>query len=102
MTSIDIQIIAYALLGLLLVYWGKKRRHERITLYGTDQFKSYCHKAGSRLLDALLWGLGFGGLASAALLVIIEYAPVWGFLVLVLAVAYAFEKDYYNNLRRKQ
>ena len=102
MTSIDIQIIAYGLLGLLLVYWGKKRRHERITLYGADQFKSYCQKAGSRLLDALLWGLGFGGLASAALLVIIEYAPVWGFLVLVLAVAYAFEKDYYNNLRRKQ
>jgi hypothetical protein len=100
MTAIDIQIIAYGLLGLILVYSAKKRRHDRTTLYGTEQFKSYRHKVGSRLLDALLWGLGFGGLVSAALLVIIEYAPAWGFLMMVLAVAYAFEKDYYSRFRR--
>lgn len=99
MTSIDIQIIAYGLLGLILVYSAKKRRHDRTTLYGTEQFKSYRHKVGARLLDALLWGLGFGGLAGAALLVIMEYAPAWGFLILVLAVAYAFEKDYFRLKR---
>lgn len=99
MTSIDIEIIAYGLLGLLLIYWGKKRRYERTTLYGTEQFKSYRHKVGARLFDALLWGLGFGGLAGAALLVIIEYAPVWGFFILVLAVAYAFENDYFRLKR---
>lgn len=100
MTAIDIQIIAYGLLGLLLVYWGKKRRYERTTLCGTEQFKSYRHKVGARLFDALLWGLGFGGLASAALLLIIEYAPAWGFLILVLAMAYAFEKDYFRKACR--
>lgn len=100
MTSTDIQIIAYGLLGLLLVYWGKKRRYERTTLCGTEQFESYRHKVGARLFDALLWGLGFGGLASAALLAIIEYAPAWGFLILVLAVVYAFEKDYFRKACR--
>ncbi len=99
MTSIDIQIMVYSPFGLFLVYWGKKRRYERTNIYGKEQFKSYGHKAGSRLFDSLLCGLGFGGLASAALLVIVEHAPVWGFLILVLAVAYAFEKDYYRFKR---
>lgn len=99
MTAIDIQIIAYGLLGLAFVYWAKKRRFERTTIYGTEQFPSYRHKASAKLMDALLWGLGLGGLASSALLVIIEYAPAWGFLILVLATAFAFEKDYYRFKR---
>lgn len=95
MTTVDIQIIAYGVLGLLLVYWAKKRRFERTTAYGTEQFQSYRHKVGTRLIDALLWGLGSGGLLSAALLIFMEYAPVWGFLMLLLAAAFAFERDYY-------
>ena len=102
MTSIDIQIIAFGLLGLLLVYWGKKRPYERTTLCGTEQFKSYRHKAIAKLIDALLWGLGLGGLVSATLLIFMEHAPFWGLLMLLLAAAFTFEKDYYNNLRRKQ
>jgi len=100
MTAIDIQIIVYGVLGLVLVYWAKKRRHDRTTIYGTEQFKSYRHRSGARLLDALLWGLGLGGIACSALLIVMEYAPVWGFLVLVLAVAYAFEKDYFRKACR--
>ena len=57
MTAIDIQIIAYGVLGLALVYWVKKRRFDRTTIYGTEQFQSYRQKAGARLLDTLLWGL---------------------------------------------
>lgn len=102
MTAIDIQIIAYGLLGLALVYWAKKRRFERTTIYGTEQFQSYKQKAGANLVDALLWGLGLGGLVSAAMLTFMEYAPVWGFMMLLLAAAFAFERDYYNVLRRKQ
>ena len=102
MTTIDIQIIAYGLLGLALVYWAKKRRFERTTIYGTEQFHSYKHKAGAKLVDALLWGLGLGGLMSATLLIFMEYAPVWGFLMLLLAAAFAFEKDYFNTYRRSQ
>ena len=102
MTTIDIQIIAYGLLGMALVYWAKKRRFERTTIYGTEQFQSYKHKAGAKLIDALLWGLGLGGLVSATLLTFMEYAPVWGFMMLLLAAAFAFERDYYNVLRRKQ
>ena len=102
MTSIDIQIVAYGALGLVLVYWAKKRRFERTTIYGTEQHQSYRHKAGAKLMDALLWGLGLGGLASATLLIFMEYAPVWGFLMLLLAVAFAFERDNYSNWKRKQ
>ena len=102
MTTIDIQIIAYGLLGLALVYWAKKRRFDRTTIYGTEQFPSYRHKAGAKLMDALLWGLGLGGLVSATLLTFMEYAPAWGFLMLLLAAAFAFERDYYKVLRRKQ
>ena len=102
MTIIDIRIIAYGLLGLILIYWAKKRRFDRTTIFGTEQFPSYRHKAGAKLVDALLWGLGLGGLASATLLIFMEYAPVWGFLMLLLAVAFAFERDYYNVLGRKQ
>ena len=100
MTVIDIQIIAYGLLGLALVYWAKKRRFDRITIYGTEQFQSYKHKAGAKLMDALLWGLGLGGLVSAVLLTFMEYAPVWGFLMLLLAAAFAFEKDYFRKACR--
>ncbi len=100
MTAIDMQIIAYGLLGLTLVYWAKKRRFERTTIYGTEQFQSYKHKAGAKLVDALLWGLGLGGFASAALLIFMEYAPVWGFLILLLAVALAYESEYFNTRRR--
>ena len=100
MTTVDIQIVAYGVLGLVLIYWAKKRRFERTTAYGTEQFQSYRHKVGTRLIDALLWGLGSGGLLSAVLLIFMEYAPVWGFLMLLLAVAFAFEKDYYNTRRR--
>ena len=102
MTAIDIQIIAYGLLGLALVYWAMKRRFNRTTIYGTEQFHSYKHKAGAKLVDALLWGLGLGGLVSATLLTFMEYAPEWGFMMLLLAVAFAFERDYYNVLGRKQ
>ncbi len=102
MTTFDIQIITYGLLGLALVYWAKKRRFDRTTIYGTEQFPSYRHKAGAKLMDALLWGLGLGGLVSATLLTFMEYAPAWGFLMLLLAVAFAFERDYYNVLGRKQ
>lgn len=102
MTIIDIQIIAYGLLGLILIYWAKKRRFDRTTIYGTEQFPSYRHKAGAKLMDALLWGLGLGGLVSATLLTFMEYAPAWGFLMLLLAAAFAFERDYYKVLRRKQ
>lgn len=100
MTSIDIQIIAYGLIGLALVYWAKKRRFERTSIYGTEQFPSYRHKASAKLMDALLWGLGLGGLLIATLLIFMEYAPAWGFFMIVLAVAYAFEKDYYSRCRR--
>ncbi len=102
MTAIDIQIIVYGLVGLVLIYWAKKRRFERTTIYGTEHFPSYRHKASAKLMDALLWGLGLSGLVSATLLIFMEYAPFWGFLMLLLAAAFTFEKDYYNNLRRKQ
>lgn len=102
MTSFDIQIIAFGLLGLILIYWAKKRRFDRTTIYGTEQFPSYRHKAGAKLMDALLWGLGLGGFVSATLLTFMKYAPVWGFLMLLLAVAFAFEKDYFKTCRRSQ
>lgn len=101
MNSIDIQIIAYGALGLVLVYWAKKRRFERTTIYGTEQFHSYKHKAGAKLVDALLWGLGLGGLVSACLLTFMEYAPVWGFMMLLLGAALLFEKDYITAFRRR-
>lgn len=100
MTAIDIQIIAYGLLGLALVYWAKKRRFNRTTIYGTEQFHSYKHKAGAKLVDALLWGLGLGGLVSVALLTFMEHAPIWGFLMLLVAAAYAFENDYFRKACR--
>lgn len=99
MTVINIQIVAYGLIGLALIYWAKKRRFERTTIYGTEQFPSYRHKAGTKLMDALIWGLGLGGLATATLLVFMEYAPGFGFLMLLLVVAFAFEKDYYRRKR---
>ncbi len=100
MTAIDIQIIAYGLLGIALVYWTKKRRFERTSTYGTEQFQSYRYKIGARLIDTLLWGLGIGGLLSATLLIFVEYAPAWGFLILLLATAFVFERDLYTTLRR--
>lgn len=99
MTQIDTLIIVCGLLGLALVYWAKKRRFQRTTIYGTEQFQTYPQQLGSKLLDAMLWGLGLGGIGSATLLVFVEYAPVWGFLILLLAVAFAFEKDYYRDKR---
>lgn len=101
MTSVDIQIIACGLLGLGLVYWAKKRRFERTTIYGTEQFPSYKNKVKARLMDALLWGFGIGGLASATLLIFVEYAPGWGFLMLLLGAALLFEKDYITASRRR-
>lgn len=100
MTAIDIPIIAYGVLGLVLIYWVKKRRFDRTTIYGTEQFQSYKDKAGAKLVDALLWGLGLGGLLSSTLLTFMEYAPVWGFLMLLLAAAFAFEKDYFRKACR--
>lgn len=101
MTAIDIQIIAYSLLGLTLIFWAKKRRFERTTMYGTEQFHSYRQKAGAKLIDAILWGLGLGGLASASLLIFMEHAPVWSFLMLLLALAFSFERDYFSRNYRK-
>ena len=100
MTSIDIQIIAYGVLGIMMVYCAKKRRFERTTIYGTEQFQSYKHKAGAKLADGLLWGLGLGGLVSAVLLTFMEHAPIWGFLMLLLAAVYAFENDYFRKACR--
>ena len=102
MTAIDIQIIVYGLVGLVLIYWAKKRRFERTTIYGTEHFPSYRHKASAKLMDALLWGLGLSGLVSATLLIFMEYAPVWGFMMLLLAAALMFEKDDFNTCRRTQ
>lgn len=101
MTSVDIQIIAYGVLGIVLIYWAKKRRFERTTIFGTEQFPSYKNKVKARLMDALLWGLGIGGLASATLLIFVEYAPGWGFLMLLLGAALLFEKDYITAFRRR-
>ncbi len=94
------QILGSLALGLISIYWVKKRRFERTTGCGTERFQSYQHKAWARLLDALLWGLGIGGLLSATLLIFVEYAPTWGFLILLLAVALAYESEYFNTRRR--
>lgn len=101
MTAIDIQIIIYGLLGLALVYLAKKRRFERTTIYSTQQFTSYKAKIKARLIDALQWGFGIGGLLSATLLIFMEHAPVWGFLMLFLAAAFAIERDYYTTPKRQ-
>ena len=52
-------------------------------------------------MDALRWGFGLGGLLSATLLIFMEYAPVWGFMMLLLAAAFAFEKDYFRYKRKQ-
>lgn len=101
MTAIDIQIIAYGLLGIALVYWTKKRRFERTSIQGTELFPTYQHKLKTKLVDALLLGLGAGGILCAVLLIFIEYAPVWGFLILLLGAALAFEKDLYQFKRNQ-
>lgn len=100
MTTIDTQIVAYGLIGLALVYWAKKRRFERTTIHGTEQFPSYRHKASAKLMDALLWGLGLGGFVSSTLLIFMEYAPFWGVLMLLLAAAFTLEKDYFRKACR--
>lgn len=100
MTAINAQIVFFFALGITLIYWAKKRRFERNTIYGTEQFPSYQHKLRTKLMDALLWGLGIGGLLSATLLTFMEYAPAWGFLVLVLAAAFAIEKDCFRKAYR--
>lgn len=93
MTAINAQISFYLVLGITLIYCTKRRRFERTTIHGTEQYQSYRHKVKSKMIDALLWGLGIGGFLSATLLTFMEYAPAWGFLVLVLVAAFAIEKD---------
>ena len=102
MTEMDVLIGTSAVVGLLLIYWGKKRKFSRLNQLGIEQFSSYGQKIGAMTLDALLLGGGFGLLGIAGIVCLFEYAkPLFSLLVL-LPIGWAIDDVYRKSPRVPQ
>ena len=74
MSDVDIYTALLAVGGILLLYLKGKRRFGRLNQLGLEQYASYSQKIGAKLLDGILYSIGFVFLVTAGLTFFVEHA----------------------------
>jgi len=93
----DIVIFTALTIGTILIIWHKKRKFDRVRLFGTNEFITFIQKIRGRLFDVLIQGIGYGCLLGGSIILVMEYAAGWMSVVLILALAFMIENDFYRS-----
>lgn len=101
MDSVTLYCLLLAGLGISLVYWAKRRSFVRENNFGVEQFPSYGRKVLSRLTDGFLQATGYGCVAAAMIILLIEYAWEWVLLGCILYVAFKLDDEWYGRTRAR-
>lgn len=100
MSSTVFYCLLLAAAGLSLIYWSKRRSFLRLNDVGYETFPSYWQKVVSKLGDGALLVVGYSLSASAALIMLFEYAWEWLVLGLILYVAFLLDDEWYGRRRK--
>lgn len=74
MSEIDIYTALLVVVGIVFLFWKGKRRFGRLNQLGIERYESYSQKVGAKLLDGLLYSIGFVFLVTAAIVFLVEHA----------------------------
>ncbi len=87
MTETDIYTATSALIGVILLTWKQKRRFARTNQFGIERYSTFRGKIASKVVDGLLYVIGFVMTLSAAIVFFVEHGKSFPFLSLI---AFAF------------
>jgi len=99
MNDVDLYCILLVLAGSCCAYWGKRRSFMRLNQVGFEEFPSYGRKLIAKLTDSGLINLGYGLIAGAVLILVVEYAFAWLVMVMVFYVAFKLDEEWYGRRR---
>lgn len=74
MSGIDIYTVLLTVVGIVLLFLKGKRRFDRLNQLGIERHASYGQKIGAKLLDGILYSIGFVFLVTAAITFFVEHA----------------------------
>lgn len=74
MNEADFYVAGLTVVGIVLVFWKSKRRFDRLNHCGIEQYANISQKIGAKILDVMLYSIGFSFLVVAAIAIFIEHA----------------------------
>ena len=74
MSEVDIYTVLLTVFGIVLLFLKGKRRFDRLNQLGIERYASYGQKIGAKLLDGILYSIGFVFLVTAAITFFVEHA----------------------------
>jgi len=74
-------------MGILLIYWSKKRRFDRRNALGIEQFGSLFEKIIGVLFDAILWWSGVTILFSGLFAIIVLDQTILSWVALLILIS---------------
>ncbi len=74
MSEIDIYTVLLTVVSIILLFLKGKRRFDRLNQLGIERYASYRQKIGAKLLDGILYSIGFVFLVTAAITFFVEHA----------------------------
>ena len=73
MSETDIYTAVLTVIGIVFFAWKSKRRFDRMNQLGIEQYANYSQKIGAKILDGILYSVGFVFLVTAAIAFFIEH-----------------------------
>jgi len=77
-------------IGSGLILWKKRRKFERTNVFGVEQFHSFGGKLTAKVFDGFLSWFSVIFLFSGLLILAIQYADTWGWIVLLPVILISF------------
>jgi uncharacterized membrane protein YphA (DoxX/SURF4 family) len=92
MTVEYLWIAALMFFGVLLLYWRKKRKFDRVNEQGVEVFKSYPKKVRADAFDTLLLWAGYVSVICGVLVLMGIHQPVLGLVSLSVLLVLLMRK----------
>ncbi len=99
MNSVTLYCLLLAGIGVILVYWAKKRGFVRENSFGVERFPSYGGKVLSKLADGILQATGYACVGAAIFIILIEYASEYLALAIILCIAFKLDDEWHQRRR---
>ena len=86
MSDTDIYSTVLAIVGIGLFFWRSKRRFARLNQLGIEQYSSFNQKIGAKIIDGILYVIGFLFLGTAVFAFFLEFLPSMPILQIALTL----------------
>ena len=86
MSETDIYSAVLAIVGIGLFFWRSKRRFTHLNQLGIEQYSSFNQKVGAKIIDGMLYVIGFLFLGTAGFALFFEYLPSMPILQIALTL----------------